>query len=182
MVVGAGVVGAGAVGAGADGAAVVTGAGGAALGEADSTMVPELTVLLQFGQSPETTAPSLLYTTDPPPQLEQPEETTGAEQPQLETGAGAEQPQLETGAGAEQPQLDTTGAGVAQQVGAGFAQHLGAGLGAQHFGAGAQVGAGAGQQPLLRRPSAKLTSATLATMNNAAKPAKKNRFIEHSPF
>lgn len=129
--------------------------------------MPELTVVLQFGQPPDTTVP---LTVPLQPQLD----TTGVEQPQLATGAGAEQPQLDTGAGAEQPQLDT-GAGVEHpQVGAGAgAQHLGAG--AQHFGAG-------GQQPLLRRPRAKLTSAMLETSNNAATPANRKRFIELSPF
>ena len=130
--------------------------------------MPELTVVLQFGQPPDTTVP---LTVPLQPQLET---GAGVEQPQLDTGAGAEQPQLDTGAGAEQPQLDT-GAGVEHpQVGAGAgAQHLGAG--AQHFGAG-------GQQPLLRRPRAKLTSAMLETSNNAATPANRKRFIELSPF
>lgn len=120
----------------------MAGAGGAALGEAASTIVPEFTVVLQFGQPLDTTVPL---------------------QPQLETGAGAEQPQLGAGAGVEHPQV---GAGAG-------AQHLGAG--AQHFGAG-------GQQPLLRRPRAKLTSAMLETSNNAATPANRKRFIELSPF
>lgn len=126
----------------------MAGAGGAALGEAASTIVPELTVVLQFGQPPDTTVP-----------------LTVPLQPQLDTGAGAgaEQPQLGAGAGVEHPQV-------------------GAGAGAQHFGAGAQhLGAG-GQQPLLRRPRAKLTSATLETSNNAATPANRKRFIELSPF
>jgi hypothetical protein len=137
--------------------AVVAGAGGAALGEAASTIVPELTVVLQFGQPPDTTVP---LTVPLQPQLDT---VTGAEQPQLDTGAGAEHPQLGAGAGVEHPQ-DGAGAG---------AQHLGAG--AQHFGAG-------GQQPLLRRPRAKLTSAMLETSNNAATPANRKRFIELSPF
>lgn len=107
-------------------------------------IVPEFTVVLQFGQPLDTTVPlqlehALAVTTVPHPQ----DGATAAVHPQLGAGAGVEQPQL--------------GAGVAQHFGAGAGQHL------------------------LRRPRAKLTSATLDTTSRAATAAIKNRFIGFSP-
>lgn len=122
----------------------MAGAGGAALGVL--LIVPELTVVLQFGQPLDTTVPlqlehPLAVTTVPHPQ----DGATATAHPQLGAGAGVEHPQLGAGAGAW-----------------------------QHFGAGAG-------QHLLRRPRAKLTSATLDTTSRAATAAIKNRFIGFSP-
>ncbi len=119
----------------------MAGAGGAALGVL--LIVPELTVVLQFGQPLDTTAPL---------QLEHPLAVTTVPHPQDGATATAH------------PQLGA-GAGAGQQLGAGVAQHFGAGAG----------------QHLLRRPRAKLTSATLDTTSRAATAAIKNRFIGFSP-